>query len=116
MIAVDWSHIKQLTTFDGKKIRVEDKETLAKRISRKRNPEIVIEEECPLSLIYYFLIRNIKVFTINNHTCNNYRLANNIIKTDENDVRIIWQSANSGIQLSPITLESKPIHLYDLYH
>lgn len=34
MIAVDWSHVKELTTFDGKKVRVESLKTLLKRISK----------------------------------------------------------------------------------
>jgi len=34
MIAIDWSHTKDLTTFDGKKVRVEPLKTLLKRLQK----------------------------------------------------------------------------------
>jgi len=35
MLAVDWSHTKGLVTFDGKKLRIEDKKSLIKRLQKK---------------------------------------------------------------------------------
>lgn len=35
MLAIDWSHTKGLVTFDGKKLRIEDKKSLVKRLNKK---------------------------------------------------------------------------------
>ena len=59
MIAIDWSHIKELTTYDGKKIRVESRKALLKRITEStitikstKILQVIIEQGCPLSLCY----------------------------------------------------------------
>jgi hypothetical protein len=97
IVAIDWSFIKQLTTYDGKKIRVEDVDTLIKRIHKSckessqtvksntclnlpdfevagdestmavksndgfKSPACIIEQECPLSLIYKLASNEINV-------------------------------------------------------
>jgi len=35
MLAIDWSHTKGLTTYDGKKLQIEDKKALIKRLNKK---------------------------------------------------------------------------------
>jgi hypothetical protein len=115
MIAIDWSYVKQLATYDGTKARIEIKEEIVKRVHKYDN-DVVVEQECPLSLIHYFLMNNVNVYAIDNKTCHNSHLANGTVKTDINDAIILWQSSNNKSNLKQITFENKPIKLYDLYH
>jgi hypothetical protein len=118
MIAVDWSHTKDLTTYDGAKVRVENRASLLKRLQRESalSSCVILEQGCPLSLIYYFTRYGIKVSLIDTYATQKYRLSHNIAKTDENDVRAIYALANNGAGLQPITLDNHQLQLHDLYH
>lgn len=126
MIAVDWSHTKDLTTYDGKKVRIEDKKALLKRItkgesnhsleSRKVTQPLVLEQGCPLSLVYYFTKMGIPVQLIDNKATENYRKEHNLKKSDEADARIIYELTTNGVKLEPIEMDNKLLQMHDLYH
>jgi hypothetical protein len=131
MIAVDWSHTKELTTYDGDKLRVEDRKALLKRLAktfweesiansksrmRTHSPTVILEQGCPLSLIYDILQSGVEVKVISNRATQDYRVEHNIEKTDENDAKIIWQLAHKGAQLTPISLSDGQLMMYGLYH
>lgn len=132
-IAVDWSHTKGLITYDGKKLRAEDRKSLLKRLSKKNkdggessrslqsitfvhSPSIILEQGCPTSLIYDLLRTGSQVYLISNRATQDYRVAQGIEKTDENDAKIIWELANNGAKLKPINLDDRLIQLHSLYH
>ena len=66
VIAVDWSYTKGLITYDGKKLRTEDRKALIKRIQATKSkdgeesnktiqsmayihsPSVILEESCPI--------------------------------------------------------------------
>ena len=131
MIAVDWSHTKELTTYDGDKLRVEDKKALLKRLAKLvgeestlvlksilsvHSPTVVLEQGCPLSLIYDILQSGAEVKVISNRATQDYRVEHNIEKTDENDAKIIWHLAHKGAQLTPVSLSDGQVMMYSLYH
>jgi len=155
MIAVDWSHTKNLTTYDGKKIRIEDRKSLIERLKASivgKNPNIdlkpersghststeetvggesklnmqstptihpptiILEEGCPLSLIYSLLKAGALVRLISNRATEDYRQKHGIKKSDENDARIIYELAQKGGELTTITLDEDLLKLHDLYH
>ena len=131
-IAVDWSHTKGLTTYDGKKVRVEDRRSLLERLKKlgKRGqesrlllesineihcPTIILEEGCPASLISDLVLQGNQVHLISNRATEEYRVKHGIDKSDENDARIIWELANSGAKLRPVSLGDNWLQLYSLY-
>jgi hypothetical protein len=131
MIAVDWSHTKELTTYDGDKLRVEDKKALLKRLAKSggeesniaaksriplHSPTVILERGCPLSLIYDILQSGAEVKVISNRSTQDYRVEHNIEKTDENDAKIIWQLAHKAAQLTPVSLSDGQVMMYSLYH
>lgn len=129
MIAIDWSHTKELTTFDGKKVRVEDKRTLIKRLKKARGespivlksttdaqPLAVLEQGCPMSLLYSLTSQGISVSLISNRATQDYRTEYNVEKTDENDAKIIYKLSNDGASLEPISLDASALQMHDLYH
>lgn len=134
VIAIDWSHTKDLTTYDGKKLRVESQKTLLSRLSKDgkgeeskkqvkstnypHSPSVVLEQGCPLNLVYNILLTGTQVYTIDNHTTEQYRKEHGVEKTDENDAKIIYELSLNGAKdtLRLITLDSKLIQLKDLYH
>jgi hypothetical protein len=131
MIAVDWSHTKKLTTYDGHKLRVEDKEALLKRLGKSGGgestkeiksiqqfhpPIVILENGCPLSLIYDILQSGAEVKVISNRATQDYRVGHKIEKSDENDAKIIRELAQSGAKLTPINLSDGQLLMYNLYH
>jgi hypothetical protein len=124
-IAVDWSHTKGFTTYDGKKVSVEDRKSLLERLKRlgKRgeesidndSPTITLEEGCPASLIYDILVMGSKVELISNRATEDYRVRHGIVKSDENDARIIWELANSGTKLRSVSVDETWVQLHSLY-
>jgi hypothetical protein len=133
MIAIDWSHTKGLATFDGKKLRIEDKKSLVKRLSKKdkdgeestalvksiisfHSPCLILEQGCPASLIYDLLRAGSLVYLISNRATQDYRVAHGIEKTDENDARIIWELANNGAKLKEVNLDDRVMQMHSLYH
>lgn len=131
-IAVDWSHIKGLTTYDGKKVRVEDRRSLLQRLkklvkdggkssstlkskSATYSPTIILEEGCPASLIYDLVVQGNQVRLISNRATEDYRVKHGIAKSDENDAKIIWELANTGAQLRTTSLDDNWLQLYSLY-
>ena len=131
MIAVDWSHTKELTTYDGDKLRIEDKKALLKRLAKSggeesiqsvkskpvfHSPTIILEQGCPLSLIYDILQSGAEVKVISNRATQDYRVEHNIEKTDENDAKIIWELAQKGAKITPVSLSDGQIMMYGLYH
>jgi hypothetical protein len=128
MIAVDWSHRKGLMTYDGKKLRVEDTKSFITRLSmvkyeyadkaahKSKQTTIIIEQGCPLSLMYKVLKAGINVKQISNRATEDYRKKHGIDKSDENDARIIYELAQQKVKLTPITLGDNLLRLHDLYH
>jgi len=126
MIAVDWSHTKDLATYDGKKSRTETAKALLKRLEGESNIgiesrntlqlAIVIEQGCPLALIYGFVKSGHTVGLIDNHATEAYRKEFNIEKTDENDAKIIYKLANDGAKLQTIDVSDKMMETHSLYH
>lgn len=126
MIAVDWSHTKDLATYDGKKSRTETAKALLKRLdgestpgiksNAKSQPSLVLEQGCPLSLIYSFAKEGHTVGLIDNHATEAYRQKFNIEKTDENDAKIIYKLANDGTKLQTIDASDKMMETHSLYH
>lgn len=134
MIAVDWSFTKDLTTFDGKKLRVENKLALLKRVKSSKDgageesisivkfkglvysPAVVLEQGCPLSLIYSLVRAGVNVYTISNRATQDYRVKHEIEKTDENDAKIIYELASEGANLQQVSLDDKGLQMHDLYH
>lgn len=130
MIAIDWSHTKDLTTYDGRKVRVETLKQLLSRISRDggestfwlesiqtvQPPSVVIESGCPLNLIYTLVNHGIEVGLLDNHTTQSYRKEHGIEKTDENDAKIIYELANNGAITALATPDFKTLQLVDFYH
>jgi len=136
MIAVDWSHTKGLTTYDGKKLKTEDRKALIRRLqphnlkdkdgeesnrplqsrARVHSPSIILEEGCPTSLIYDLLKVGSQVQVISNRATQDYRVEHDIEKSDENDAKIIWELANSGTKLKAVNLDDRLMQLHSLYH
>ena len=151
MIAIDWSHTKGLSIYDGKKVSVLDRKALLKRLAGESihtikstslfhpaspgagggesigrvestaqlNPHpapfVVIEQGCPLSLIYDILKTDSQVSVISNRATQDYRVEHGIEKTDENDARIIYELSNNGAKLTPVGLDDTQIQLVELY-
>lgn len=131
MIAVDWAHTKDLTTYDGKKVRVEDKKAFLERLAKSvgeesiislepktqiHSPTVILEQGCPLSLIYSILKAKAHVKLISNRATEEYRKKHDINKSDENDSRIIYELAQQKVQLTPVTLDDNLLRLHDIYH
>lgn len=113
MLAIDWSHTKGLTIYDGKKCKVETRKSLLKRLKADGVGEesksivqsrfllnspthpIILEQECPLSLIYDILRTGHQLFLINNMRVKGYRESQGWEKTDENDAKAIYELAES---------------------
>ena len=131
-IAVDWSHTKGLTTYDGKKVRVEDRWSLLQRLkklgkdaekssgtlkskSATYSPTIILEEGCPASLIYDLVVQGNQVHLISNRATEDYRVRHGIDKSDENDARIMWELAKGGAKLRPASPDDNWLQLYSLY-
>lgn len=149
ILAIDWSHIKDLTTYDGKKVRVETRNSLLKKLAGESighllskpavhsanlgvgeestqtfkpsiqinspTPSIILEQGCPLSLIYDVLKTGYLVSVISNRATQDYRVEHNIEKSDETDAKIIYELANNGASLTPVKLDDDQIQLVDLY-
>ena len=125
MIAVDWSYTKDLTTFDGRKVRVETKEALLKRLEKESIKKVqsnnhhrflVLEQGCPISLIFYFVRHGVEVKTISNRATEEFRKANKSEKSDEADARIIYGLASNGAVLQPMEVNNRLIQMQDVYH
>jgi len=78
-------------------------------------PLVILEQGCPLSLIYDILKTGCQVKTISNRATQDYRVEHGIEKTDENDARIIYELANNKAKLTPVNLDDDQIQLIDLY-
>lgn len=133
-LAVDWSHTKGLITYDGRKLRVEDRKSLIKRLQNRKNkggeesrtrlqsnrsvhsPSLILEQGCPTSLIYDLLRAGSRVYLISNRATEDYRVAQDIKKTDENDAKIIWELANNGAKLKEVNLDDRATQMHSLYH
>ena len=132
VIAIDWSHKKGLTTFDGKKLRVENLKAIVGRLNKDgkgeestyginskvifHSPTAILEQGCPISLIYTLVSHNIEVRLIDNHATEDYRKEHSIEKTDENDAKIIYELANNGVSTSLTTPDFTTLQLANLYH
>lgn len=149
MIAVDWSHTKGLTIYNGKKVATSDRKSLLKKLAGESKqtlkskatvnpvsdgadkestvlikslsgfnssaPLVILEQGCPLSLIYDILKTGCEVKVISNRAAQDYRVEHGIEKTDETDARIIYELANNGASLTPVRLENKELQLLELY-
>lgn len=149
MIAIDWSHTKGFSTYDGRRVSVLNRKALLKKLAResmrsvKSNPPlnpanlgvdgesistltssrrvnpsaplVILEQGCPLSLIYDILKVGCQVNTISNRATEDYRVEHGIEKSDENDARLIYELANNGAKLMPVSLDDKNLQLLELY-
>ena len=143
IVAVDWSHTRGLVTYDGKKTSVVDRRALLKRLAGKSNgrlnpaspgaggesilrvksrllfnssaPLVILEQGCPLSLIFDILRTGCEVKTISNRATQDYRVEHSIEKSDEIDARIIYELASNGAKLTQVNLDDKDIQLLELY-
>lgn len=117
MIAIDWSHTKGLTIYNGNKPSIINRKALLKRLEEPKTKfnMVILEQGCPLSLIYDILKTGCEVKTISNRAIQNYRVEQGIQKSDENDARIIYKLANNGAHLIPVSLDDKEIQLLELY-
>lgn len=127
MIAVDWSHTKGLATYDGKKVKIEDRRAFLKRIKAgesKRGIQsihhfqsaIVLEQGCPLSLIHDIIKAGCKVYTISNRATQDYRVEHGIEKSDETDAKLIWELLQNGAKSTEVTLTDSDLQIYSLYN
>ena len=132
MIAIDWSHTKELTTYDGKRARVETLKQVISRLLKDGTGEesnytvqsklrvhssvAILEQGCPLSLIYRLTSRGVTVKLIVNHATEQYRREHGIEKTDENDAKILCHLANNGAAMQEVTLDDRRMQMHDLYH
>lgn len=116
MISIDWSHTKGLTTYDGKKVRVVERATLLKSKSSLKSIGVIIEQGCPLSLLYGLLRAGYQVSLIDQFKVKEYREAKGLEKSDANDAMAIYGLAQSQPNLlSPVSLDDSQIQLIDLY-
>lgn len=134
-IAIDWSHTKDLTTYDGKKVRVETRKALLSRLKKASDGKIggesiatlqtisgihppiaIIEQGCPLSLIYDLLLVGAEVKTISNRATEDHRKEHGIDKSDEADATIMWELSENGAKLTDVTLDDKLIQMKNAYH
>ena len=102
-VAIDWSHTKDLATYDGKKARTETLKKLLARIDKDgdesidllqskievQSPSAILEAGCPMSLVYNLTKAGVQVSLIDNKATEHHRQEHGIEKTDENDARII---------------------------
>jgi len=132
LISIDWSYTKGLTTFDGKKVRYETVEGLIKRIGKdgggrdsrsKVNsrglahlPSLVVEQGCPLSILYRLTRAGFQVSLISNRAAKDYRREHGVEKSDEADAKIIWELAKSGAKLQRVAPDDRVLRMHDLYH
>jgi len=150
LYAVDWSHTRGLTVFDGKGLYKIERKVLLSRLARESfvalqsktsvnpasqvaegestsyvksktrltpsAPLVILEQGCPLSLIHDILKTGSQVRLINNHATEEHRRQYNIDKSDETDAKIIYELANNGATLTPISLSDSQMQLFDLYH
>lgn len=134
-ITIDWSHTKNLTTYDGKKVRLENRKALLARLKKATDgntrgestvsikttnifhpPIAIIEQGCPLSILYDLLLTGAEVKIINNRATEDYRREHGIDKTDEADARIMWELSENGAKLIDVTLDDKLLQMKDVYH
>lgn len=117
IIAVDWSYIKKLTTYDGVTVKVESQQQFLRRMmERKLEPSVVIVEQgCPLSLVYSLLRAGSSVRYISNGATCHYRETHGEKKTDENDARAIWELSQSGAKLTESSLSDTELRVHSLY-
>lgn len=143
MLAVDWSYTKGLAVYDGKRVWVLDRKALLRKLAVKSNAElnlaslgvgeeskalvkstvdfnsptslVILEQGCPLSLIYDILKTGCQVKVISNRATQDYRVEHCIEKTDETDARLIYELASNGAKLTPVSLDDNQIQLLELY-
>ena len=149
MLAIDWSHTKGLTTYDGKKLLTIDRKALLKRLAGESKlalksrleinpastgadgesiedlkstrginpsaPVVILEQGCPLSLIYDILKAGCQVKVISNRATEDYRVEHSIEKSDETDTKLIYELATNGAKLTPVSLDDTQIQLVNLY-
>ena len=131
-IAVRWSYTKGLTTYDGRKVRVEDKRSFLQRLQKLRKtteecdparesksatrlPTVIIEEGCPASLIYDLVVQGNQVLLISNSAAADYRAKRGIAKNREGDAKIIWRLATYGANLRMPRIDDDWLQLRSLY-
>ena len=78
-------------------------------------PTIILEQGCPLSLIYDILRTGCQVQTISNRATQDYRVDHGIEKSDEADAKLIYELASNGAKLTPVSLDDKELQLLELY-
>lgn len=132
MLAIDWSHTKGLTIYNGKKTSMIDRRALLKKLAgadgksiynlktmgtvNPSAPLVILERECPLSLIYDILKVGCQVSTLLNFEVKSYREGKGIQKTDENDAIAIYELAQAKPNLLfPVSLDDAQIQLIDFY-
>lgn len=120
ILSIDWSHIKGSTVYDGKKASIVDRKSLLKKLAGGAGVNsppvlVILEQGCPLTLIYDILKVDCRVSLIDQFEVKTYREAEGIEKTDENDAKIIYRLASKGAKLTPVNLDDKELQLLELY-
>lgn len=149
ILAIDWSHAKGLTIYDGKKTSIIDRKTLLKKLAgdsigrsksidsfnsassraegestlhvqsrRAFNPSarVILEQGCPLSLIYDLLKTGSQVNLIDQFAVKKYREAQGTEKSDKNDAMVIYKLTQEKLSLlRPVSLNDSQIQLIGLY-
>lgn len=87
----------------------------SKKVIKPSAPIVILEQGCPLSLIYDILKIGCEVKVISNRATQDYRVEHIIEKSDETDARIIYDLANNGARLTPVSLDDSQIQLVELY-
>lgn len=111
-------YVKSITTINSASRGGEGESMRLVKSNHRINPStspIILEQGCPLSLIYDILKIGYQVEVISNRATQDYRVEHNIEKSDENDARIIYELANNGAKLTAVSLEDNQIQLVELY-
>ena len=89
MIAIDWSHAKELVLYDGKTFTNTNRKDLVKYLN---HDSVVMEQGAPVSLSW-FIFRKCPLYFVNSKKVVKYRRNNDLEKFDEMDSLVIWTVA-----------------------
>jgi len=137
-IAIDWSHNKGLTIFDGKDINVLERKKLLNIISNRvgggesnepiksmeeiqpsptpNTVVVYVEQGCPLYLQYDIIKSGASINLIDSHDVCRYREQYNICKTDANDAEIIYKIGSGNDGFKHYVVNQELLELHGLYH
>lgn len=112
------SEVKSKIKINPASLGAEDKSIVGIKSTSKFNSSallVILEQGCPLSLIYDLLKVGYQVSSISNRATQDYRTKHSIEKTDETDAKLIYELASNGAKLTPVSLGDNQIQLVELY-